>query len=81
MFIHDGYKYTLVRPTAAHRSIIIIQAQKSAHFARLIPPPFLLGLRQAKVVDGIHGNHCIHGGIVLNNSSFRPRLVGALKYY
>ena len=57
----------------------IVQAQKSPRFPRLIFSLFLIGMRQAKVVDGmIYGNRCIHGGIVLKNGRFRPRLVGAI---
>ena len=40
----------------------IIQAQELARFARLIVFLLLIGLRQGKVVDGIHGRRCIHGG-------------------
>ena len=55
-----------------------VQAQQSARFACLISSLFLIGLRQAKVVDGIHGDRCIHG-LVQENSRIRPRLVGALQ--
>ena len=39
----------------------ICTSAKPARFARLIFS-LLIGLRQAKVVYGIHGNRCIHGG-------------------
>ena len=40
---------------------------------------FLIGLRQAKVVDCIHGNNVIRHGIVSGGLRFRPRLAGAVK--
>ena len=53
-----------------------VQAQKSARFARLF---FFIGPRQAKVVDGIHGNNCIRLGIVSEGRRFCPRLVAAIE--
>ena len=53
-----------------------IQGQNSARSARLIFALFLIGLRQVKVVDGIHVNRCIHG-FVKKKTRFRPRFVGA----
>ena len=34
-------------------------------YVRPIFPLFLIGLRQAKVVNGIHRNRCIRGGIIV----------------
>ena len=46
------------------RVVHIYTSAKPACFARLFFSPFLIGLSQAKVVDGIHGNCCILGGTV-----------------
>ena len=40
---------------------------------------FLIGLHQAKAVDGVHGNNCNRHGIVSGGRRFRPRLVGAAR--
>ena len=40
---------------------------------------FLIGLRQVKVVDCIHGNNCIRHGIASGGRRFRPRLVRAVE--
>ena len=40
-----------------------LEVYNSARFVRLIFSLFLIGLRQAQVVNGIHGNRCIHGCI------------------
>ena len=54
----------------------ILQAQTSARFVRLIFP---IGLRQAKIVDGVHGDACICDGIEWSDRRFRPRIVGAVE--
>ena len=41
---------------------------------------FIIGLRQAKVVDGIHGNNRIRHGIIVSGvRRFHPRLAGAVR--
>ena len=60
------YPYTYIR---------IYTSAKSARFARLI---FSIGLRQAKIVDGIRGDSCICNSIEWKDRRFRPRLVGAI---
>ena len=53
----------------------LVQAQRSTRFARLI---FLIGLRQAKVIFGIHGGNILHD-VVSGGRRIRPRLVVAVK--
>ena len=52
-----------------------VQAQKPARFASHI---FSIGQRQAKVVNGIHGDSCICDSIEWKDHLFLLRLVGVV---
>ena len=56
---------------------LVSQAQKIG--ALRAPVIRTIGVSQAKVADGIHGNNSIRHGIVSGGCRFRPRLDGAVE--